>query len=66
MNTDILIIRDGEGYRVLFGHLRLTTVLSMSGEAFVDIKGEGKAKIIKTSKGWQVNKGSQQLPLLRN
>jgi hypothetical protein len=64
MHADILIVRDGEGYRVLFGHLRLATVLSMSREVCVDIKGEGKASIIKTSSGLIVDKDSQQLPLL--
>ena len=64
MSDDILIVRDGEVYRVVFGHLRLSTVLSASQEAFVTVKGEGLAKVVKTSKGLQVTKDNFQLPLL--
>lgn len=67
MSTDILLIRDGEGFRVLFGHLRLTAVLSMYNEALVDIKDEeGGAKVVRTPAGLLVTKNNQQLPLLRN
>jgi hypothetical protein len=66
MSSDVLIIREGNGYRVLFGYLRLAAVLSMANEVLVDVKGEGKAKIIKTPMGLLVNKDSLQLPLLRN
>ena len=66
MSDDILIVRDGEVYRVLFGHLRLSSMLSKSDETFVNIKGEGPARVIKTSKGLQIDKDSLQLPLLQS
>lgn len=66
MSDDILIVRDGEVYRVLFGHLRLSSMLSESNETFVNVKGEGQAKVIKTNKGLLVHKDSQQLPLLQS
>lgn len=65
MTADILIVRDGEVCRVLFGHLRLTSILSESNEAFVDVKGLGEAKITKSSSGMFVHMDSQQLPLLQ-
>ena len=66
MSDDILIVRDGEVYRVLFGHLRLSSMLSESNETFVNVKGEGQAKVIKTNKGLLVHKDSHQLPLLQS
>jgi hypothetical protein len=66
MSPDIVIVRDGEGYRVLHGHLRLATVLSLRNEVFVDVKDEGKVRIVKTRNGYFVGKDGQRLPLLRN
>ena len=64
MSDDILIVRDGDVYRVLFGHLRLSNMLSDAHETFVNVRGEGLAKVIKTNKGLQVARDSLQLPLL--
>jgi hypothetical protein len=67
MDNEILLVRDGEGYRVLFGHLRLTTVLTMSTEVTVNVKGEpGPAKIVRTEGGLHVAKDDRELPLLKN
>jgi hypothetical protein len=43
MSDEILIIRGRDGYRVLHGHLRLTSVLSMREKAIVELVGEGSA-----------------------
>jgi len=64
MSDDILIVRDGDVYRVLFGHLRLSSMLSESHETFVNVKGEGLARIVKTNKGLHVANDNFQLPLL--
>lgn len=66
MSDDILIVRDGGVYRVLFGHLRLSSMLSESNETVVSVKGEGKARVIKTNKGLLVHKDSIQFPLLQS
>lgn len=67
MSSDILLIRDGDGFRVLYGHLRLTTLLSESDEVFVDVKDEpGRAKVIRTPHGLRVAKDSRHLPLLKS
>lgn len=66
MSPDILIIRDGDGYRVLHGHLHLASALSMSNEVSVDAKGEGQVKVVKTRNGYLAGKDGQRLPLLRN
>lgn len=64
MNTDIVIIRDGSAYRLLFGHLRLVGALSMANEAFFDVKGEGKVKVVKTPAGLFVKHKDGKLPFL--
>lgn len=66
MSPDILLVRDGDGYRVLHGHLRLASVLSMRNEVLVDVKGEGKVRIVRTGNGYFAGKDGQRLPLLRN
>jgi hypothetical protein len=66
MNPDILIVREGESYRLLHGHLRLANVLRGSGEACVDVAGEGKVKVMKSRDGYLIGRGDQRLPLKRN
>lgn len=66
MSPDILIVRDGDGYRVLHGHLHLASELSMFNEVVVDARGEGKVHVVKTRSGFLVGKDGQRLPLLRN
>lgn len=63
MNPDILIIRDGDAYRLLHGHLHLASELTMSNEVFVDIKNEGKVRIVKTESGLRVEQDQRRLPL---
>ncbi len=64
MCTDVVLIRDGAGYRVVYGHLRLAVELSTSNELLVNVKGDGTALIFKTRDGLLVNKDNHQLPLL--
>lgn len=64
MNPEILLVRSGEGYRVLHGHLHLVSVLSMANEAIVDASGEGKVKVVKTPGGILIGEADRQLPLL--
>ncbi len=64
MCEDVILIRDGAGYRVVFGHLRLAAELSASSELLVNVKGDGTALVCKTRAGLQVNKDNSQLPLL--
>jgi hypothetical protein len=67
MDNEILLVRDGDGSRVLFGHLRLSSVLTTSSEVTVNVKGEqGRAKIVRTEEGLHVAKDNLQLPLLKN
>lgn len=64
MCDDVVLIRDGAGYRVVFGHLRLAAELSESNELLVNVKGNGTALIFKTREGLLVTKDNHQLPLL--
>ncbi len=66
MNPDILIIRDGNGYRVLHGHLRLASELSLRQEIVVDVPGEGRIRVMRTRQGDFAAAGSQRLPILRH
>jgi hypothetical protein len=67
MDSEIVLVRNSDGYRVLFGHLRLTTILMMSSEAMVNVKGEHETvKVVRTAKGLYVMKNNEQLPLLKN
>lgn len=66
MNQDILIIRDCNSYRVLHGHLHLANELSQHNEIVVDVKGEGKIKIVRTRQGYFAGPDNQRLPLLAN
>lgn len=66
MNQDILIIRDSNSYRVLHGYLQLANKLSQHNEIVVDVKGEGKVKIIRTRQGFFAGQDNQQLPLMLN
>jgi hypothetical protein len=66
MSPDIVIIRDGDGYRLLHGHLRLATVLGESDEVSVDVRGEGKVKVARTRYGYVAGKDGHRLPLHPN
>lgn len=63
MDKDIWIVRDGEGYRLLFGHLHLVNEMSMSGSVLVDVKNEGTVKVVRAPSGFCVDTDSRQLPL---
>jgi len=66
MSPDILIIREGDGYRLLHGHLHLVSELRMSNAVFVEIKDEGKVRIAWTGGGFFVGEGNRKLPLRAN
>ena len=66
MEQNILIVRDGDHYRLLHGQLHLVSKLSMCDEVCVDVKEEGEVRIIKASGGLLVETGNQRLPLFRN
>jgi hypothetical protein len=65
MSDEILIVRDGDGYRVLFGHLHLASQLSLSNEVDVAIKGEGIVKVVKTREGLFVNRDRCSYPFIK-
>lgn len=71
MNPDIVIVKEGDGYRLLHGHLRLATELGRTGEVDVEVRGEGKITIVRVQDELQVRQQGQQgqqgqqLPLYR-
>ena len=65
-STDILIVRDGDAYRLLHGHLRLANVMRLANAIEVDVRGEGRVHIMKTRDGYIVGKDGQCLPLRRS
>jgi bifunctional DNA-binding transcriptional regulator/antitoxin component of YhaV-PrlF toxin-antitoxin module len=69
MNPDIVIVREGDGYRLLHGHLRLATELGRTGEVDVEVRGEGRITIVRVQDELQVRREGQegrQLPLYRH
>jgi hypothetical protein len=66
MSPNIVIIRDGNGYRLMHGHLRLANMLHATNEILLDIKGEGQIRVMKTRDGYQIGKDGQRLTLKRN
>jgi hypothetical protein len=66
MSNDILIVREGDGYRLLHGYLRLTNTLTLSDEVAVNVKGEGEVKIAKTRNGCFVDRREGPMPLYLN
>lgn len=66
VNPDIVIVRDGDGYRLLHGHLRLANVLRAAEEIEVEVRGEGPVKVRKTGSGYVVGCGMRRLPLYRD
>ncbi len=65
INPDIWIVRDGDKYRLLHGHLHLAVEMARQSDVFVEIKDEGKFRIVQTSDGLAVERDSRYL-LLRN
>jgi len=64
ISSDIVVVRDGNVYRLLFGHLRLASEMETSGEISLDVKGEGKIRVVKARTGYFVNQDQQRIPLL--
>ena len=64
--ADIVIVRDGETYRLLHGHLRLFNILSRSDEVRVDVHGEGAVTVVRSRAGYLIGKDGQRIPLMRN
>jgi hypothetical protein len=63
MSPDILIVREGDSYRLLHGHLRLANMLLQSEDVAVAVQGEGVVTIMKTRRGYVVGNDGQRLPL---
>lgn len=66
MDGDILIVRDGDGYRLLHGQLHLAVRLAHGGEVAVDVREEGEVRIVQSGGGLVVENGAGSLPLFRN
>ncbi|HYC41714.1 MAG TPA: hypothetical protein VEB70_01865 [Noviherbaspirillum sp.] len=66
VNPDIVIVRDGDAYRLLHGHLRLANVLRAADEVEVEVQGEGPVKVRKTSNGYVIGPDGRPVPLYRD
>jgi hypothetical protein len=64
LSADIVVVRDGNVYRLLFGYLRLANELDESRIISLEVKGEGTIRIVKTSSGYMACNDEVQLPLL--
>lgn len=64
MDSGIILVREEKNYRVLYGRLRLAGVLSGADEICIDVKGEGKVKILKIRGSLFVKQKNRRLPVL--
>jgi hypothetical protein len=65
MSHDIVIVREGDGYRLLHGHLHLANELGLHGEIDVEVPGEGKISIVRVRNDYAVHRDGKRLPLYR-
>lgn len=65
MNPDIWVVRDGDKYRLLHGHLHLAIEMANETDVYVDVRNEGKVRIVKTSDGYAVESDCRR-DLLKN
>ena len=65
MSHDIVIVREGEAYRLLHGHLRLASELGQHGKIDIDVPGEGKISIVRLRNDYAVQCNGKRLPLYR-
>lgn len=66
MDSDIVIVRDGERYRVVYGHLRLSNLLAQDDAVTLDVRDEGPVQIMRSKTGYVANKNGQRLPVFPN
>jgi hypothetical protein len=66
MESEILIVREEHGYRVLHGHLHLTALMTANTEIVIHLRGTGNVKLTRTANGIIVTDGEVSLPLLRS
>ncbi len=64
MKSGIIMVREDMNYRVLYGRLLLAGALSASNEVCIDVKGEGRVKVLKTRAGLFVKSNGRRLPVL--
>lgn len=64
MDSGIILVREEKNYRVLYGRLRLAGALSGADEICIDVKGEGKVKILKIRGSLFVKQKNRRLPVL--
>lgn len=61
--NDIVMVRDGDHIRLLFGHLRLSNLMNSAQELFVEIPGEGSMQIQRTRQGFFAVKDDLMIPI---
>ena len=60
---DIVLVRDGDHIRLLFGHLRLSSLMNNAQGVFVDVPGEGKMQVQRTRQGFFALKHNPMIPI---
>lgn len=62
---DIVIVREADSYQLLHGHLRLANILRTAGEAWVDVKGDCRVRIVRERSQYVVHRDGLQFLLHR-
>lgn len=60
---DIVMVRDGDHIRLLFGHLRFSNLMNSTQELFIDVQGEGTMRIQRTRQGFFALKDNLVIPI---
>ena len=65
MSPEILLVRHGNGYRVLHGYLHLANEMSRSSQTVAVASGEGEVNVTKTPSGILIGDEQNRLPLVK-
>jgi hypothetical protein len=65
MDNEILMVLDKDGYRVLHGHLHLTTLIGQHKEVELHVPGKGNVMVRRAAGGLVVHDGEVSLPVLK-
>lgn len=65
MTPDIVLIRDGDQFRLLQGHLRLANVLANYGSVHLDVIGGGIVRVTRKKSAYFVVQNGKWLPIVQ-
>ena len=64
MTPEIVLIRDGDQFLLLHGHLGLANVLVNYGSVHLDVRGEGIVRVTRNKSAYFVVQNGKWLPIV--